>query len=275
MELKIKSCLVDNKSQMGTKFLNIFLLLFTFIGVVTASYAQRNPGYFGRKNIISVSNQFYWRDAFGPARATKFLKGEKVNKLSLQLNYERNIGAGCHLGVSFSANDYTLNDRADFYEDADYFLMVNGKTVPVERGVGKIMVKETSAFVFFKRFSQQWTVPLYGLFYSWKLGLSNYEVSLDENYTFVQEFDGGYKRFYKASDNHVVNYRKLTIGYELGRNARLFHDRLMLTYSFTIPLNITMSRTDNPLSKFYVASTKNYINNYKAIYFNLSFGYVL
>src|SRR5690606_32905278 len=151
----------------------------------------------------------------------------------------------------------------------------NGKPQPITYGEGKVHVYETSVFAFVKRYSLRRGIPPNGFFSCWKLGFSNYNIELDPQYRFVEKFTSNSLKIYNPEIMEIARYQKINLAWEAGKSERIFGDSFLLTFSFSIPLTITLYHSDNTLTKHFIRYSKDYIDKYKALSANLNLAYVL
>jgi hypothetical protein len=236
--------------------------------------AQERPGYFGRKNIISVGSNIYYGDLSGRDASSSSIQGYRKG-LPLQLSVETLVGKSRLIGLSLSGQSFQLYDNPLLYDQSSkYPLDVNGQRIMVDYGNGDINIREATAFVYIKKYLKYWKLPPYGFYSCWRAGISNYNITLSDDYSFRKNFDGLNVRDYIVGNNRVANFKQFYLGMELGKSTRIT-DRLLLSSSFLIHAPISFWKYGNTLTDRFNEQAKNYINEYKTIQFNLGLSYVL
>ncbi|MCW3117604.1 MAG: hypothetical protein JWM28_1686 [Chitinophagaceae bacterium] len=237
--------------------------------------AQNTAGFFGRKNIVFISSTGYYGDLEKRNPDDISMKGFKKG-INLQMSYEHMISTYRMVGAAITANTFVLYDGRQYFEPGTSSQVdLNGQAIGMDFGSGKISISESSAYIYIKRYSRKWHLPPFGFFSSWRFGVSNYNLSLSDDYIFTKAFDNVNYREYKIKQTKIANFKQLNFALELGKTTRLFSDRLMLTYSFILNVPMTFQTGGTDFSKRVISEAKTYINNYKVLQFNMGLGYVL
>ncbi len=260
-------------------FKKYIIVLFSLSSLL--ANAQRNSGFIGKKNFIGFEKSV-------KLTGWDYRKPGIVGKTYFdRIKFERTINKRTHLGFSIGwEKNYVDFYRLNFFQNkfnsdnGTYPVEFNGKQLKSDYGSGRIKFSSKSLEFTFKKFFRYSTFSNLGNFWELNCGIIKNNISLSPGFIFgaYDSIDNNYNRLnyhhYEVLNENNYNSTQGYIGFKLGHNYHFILDRLILSASAGINLNLGFFNRDTYAKKTVadMMSYSSFVYNLNSNLIKLNFG---